>query len=59
MALIGDGGLIVLGAEVHDFFSTVVAKGGIEEEGSIDALIGRNVDKCWVVGCVEERGEGW
>ena len=59
MALVGDSGGIVFGAETHDFLSTVVTEGSIKKKRPIDALVGSYVDRCGVVGCLEERGEGW
>lgn len=58
MALVRDSGGVVIGAEVDDLLATVTTEWGIEQERSVDALVGGDVDRGGVVGCVEERREG-
>ena len=57
------GGGVVLCAQVDDFLSAVVAEGGVEKKGAVDALVG-----CCINGgkvsrglkeCGKRRGKNW
>ena len=55
----GGGGGVVVCAQVDDFFPAVVAEGGVEEKGSVDALVCCCVYWGKICGSLEECGQGW